>query len=274
MTNKFTAVDPALLMTIRAHQPVVLNLSNIVTVNEVANALSAIGASPIMSCAPEETADLLTIADAVVLNLGTWTPAQVTHMEALGQAANTAHVPVIVDPVAVDLPKRRQVFDHLMAMVQPTVIRGNTGEIASLAGLTAVTRGIDAANQNGLSTTIETAKAVAAQYHCCVVATGPIDIITDGDHVVINRAGTPLFATHVGSGDLLSSALGAFLAVSDQPLTAIATGTALFGAIGAWTVTHHQLTERQPGTFGIRLLDALCGVTANDLAPFIQLGED
>ncbi|MCF6165024.1 Hydroxyethylthiazole kinase [Furfurilactobacillus rossiae] len=258
----------SLLETIRKTNPVVFTVANSVTIAEVANAVNAIGASPIMSKAKEEAGDLVGIAGAVALNLGTWTPDQIGQMVTVGSLANQHQRPVVIDPVAVGLPSRRQQFDRLIANIQPTVIRANAGEMAALSGDLSNSKGIDATG--AVSDPKRIIQAVALHYHCVAVMTGAVDWISDGQQTVSLHVGTPLFATHVGSGDMLSSVLAAYLAVEPNAMTAAVTGTAIFGATGQWAVNQADLTLMQPGSFGIALMDSFSQVTAETLSSYLK----
>ncbi|MGO2722658.1 MAG: hydroxyethylthiazole kinase [Lactobacillus sp.] len=222
---KLTLIDQ-----IKATNPVVLNIANMVTPTDVANGLNVLGASPIMSTASEEASDLVKIAQAVTINIGTVNANSFKQMQAVLMAAN-GKVPLVLDPVACGASRyRSQVVSQLLADYQFTVIRGNAGEIAHLAGADWQGHGIDAGDGNGDVTAI--AKACARKYHCITVLTGATDIITDGDEVNKVPFGTPLFAVHVGTGDMLSSMIGAFCAIEPNTLEAASTACLTFALCG------------------------------------------
>lgn len=263
-----TQYQAVLLERIRDLNPVVVTIANSVTIGDVANAVNAIGASPVMPAGLAESAEMVAIAGAVAINLGTWTDDQFEQMMAVNEAAGAVKRPVVIDPVAVALPTRRRLFDQLIATGTPTVIRANSGEIATLAGQSGTSKGIDA----GLVTDAASiAATVAKQFKTIVVMTGATDYVSDGTHTVAITGGTSLFAAHVGSGDMLSSVLAAYLVVSDDPFIAAVTGTAQFGAIGQWVATKHHLTDQQPGTFAIKLMDGFASVTNNDINSLIKV---
>lgn len=124
-----------LLNTLRDHNPIVFNIANFVTVQDVANGLNALGASPIMSAEVQEAETMVQIAGAVCINLGTLTTTQIDQMRVVGKLANQYHKPVVLDPVAVGaVPYRKKVALELLADFQVDVIRGNAGEIAAWTG--------------------------------------------------------------------------------------------------------------------------------------------
>ncbi len=133
-------------------------------------------------------------------------------MRVVGKLANQYHKPVVLDPVAVGaVPYRKEVALALLSDFQVDVIRGNAGEIAALAGMDWQAKEL---MRGAVRATWLKLQACAQQFQCCVILSGPTDVITDGQRVVKVANGTPLFQRHVGSGDLLSSIVAAFTAVS------------------------------------------------------------
>ena len=253
-----------LLTTLRQQNPIVLTLANFVTVQDVANGLNALGASPIMSAEVDEAEAMVTIAGAVCLNLGTLTKLQLAQMRAVGDAANQQHKPVIFDPVAVGaVPYRLAAAQTLLQTVHADIIRGNAGEIAALAAWDWQAKGIDAGTGSG--DLVAMAQACAQKYHCVVVLSGATDIVTDGQQVIRVHNGTELFQLHVGSGDLLSSLVAAFAAVQPQDLMAAA-ATAATVLAGTGELVADQLTASRPGTFAMLLIDKLHLVTTAELS--------
>lgn len=226
-----------LLNKLRQQNPVVLTVANMVTPSDVANGLNILGASPIMSKAPEEATDMVKIAQAVTINLGTVDQAQHQEMISVMDAAEKLNVPAVFDPVACASSKyRATIANELLNRYSFAVIRGNAGEIAALTGSYWQSHGIDAGKGNGDLASI--AKQCARKYQAVVAMTGNTDIITDGQTVTKVPYGSPLFAAHVGTGDMLSSIIAAFISLTDDTLTAttIACQTfALAGEIAAQT---------------------------------------
>ena len=252
-----------LLAALREKRPIVLNLANFVTVQDVANGLNALGASPIMSAEIEEAEALVQIADAVCLNLGTLTAQQVEQMRAVGKFSNQYHKPVVLDPVAVGaVPYRKRVALDLLQAFQVDVLRGNAGEIAALADMEWQAKGIDAGTGQG--DVVAIAKACAQKFNCCVVLSGPTDVITDGQQVVKIANGSPLFQLHVGSGDLLASIVAAFTAVSTSNYYQAAQVACLVLA-AAGELVDSQLTAPRPATFAVDLIDRLSLITIDEI---------
>lgn len=251
-----------LLATLREQNPIVFNLANFVTVQDVANGLNALGASPIMSAEIKEADAMVQIASAVCLNLGTITELQRTQMQMVGQLASQQGKPIVLDPVAVGAsPYRKRSALELLSDFHVDVLRGNAGEIAALAGVAWQAKGIDAGRGQG--DVVEIARACARKFGCCVILSGPTDVITDGQRVARVSNGTPLFQLHVGSGDLLSSIVAAFAAVTTDYFQAAQTACLVLAGTGELVAS--QLTADRPATFASDLIDKLSLVSAPEL---------
>ncbi len=205
---------------IRKENPLIHCMTNVVVTNFTANGLLAIGASPVMAYAKEEVTEMAKVAGALLLNIGTLSHEQAEAMLIAGQAATQAGVPVVLDPVGAGATTlRTDVSKRLLEQVNPTVLRGNAGEIASLLGKTVNVKGVDGAisGDNG-----ELAKQAAKQFGCLVAVTGEIDAVSDGHRVDLVYNGHPWLTKVVGAGCLLGAVIAAFLASEKtDPLRAV-----------------------------------------------------
>ena len=216
---------------VRRKNPVVLTIANDVTADKVSDGLSACGASPIMSKAPEEAAEMVNLADAITINLGTINSNQLVMIRAVLDA-NVGRRPVVLDPVAVgSVDYRLKIAKQLLADYYFTVIRGNASEIAALAGYDSTGHGIDAGGHQ--PSPVPVAKQCAQRYHTCVCLTGATDVVTDGQDIFINPTGTDMLIVNVGSGDMLSSITAAYLTVGDTPVVSSALAAKFFSLAGA-----------------------------------------
>jgi hydroxyethylthiazole kinase len=239
--------------TLRETTPLVLSLTNSVVREFTANALLALGASPIMSDAFEEIAELVGIAGAVNLNIGTPTPRSAEAMALAASAAKAKGIPIALDPVAVGATQmRRKLVDRLLDRAIPAVIRGNQAEIAALTGLTSAARGVDAVGN--LDQAQAVVRQLAKQTGAIVVASGATDYLSDGNAVIAIENGHPLMARTTGSGCVATAAIAAFLTVSSHPLTAAISAMVVMNLAGELAADHSQ-TEG-PGSFRVRFLDA------------------
>ncbi len=256
---------------VRAESPLVHNITNFVVMNSSANILLAAGAAPVMAHAPEEVAEMAGIAGALVLNIGTLTVPWVDSMIAAGCAANAKGTPVILDPVGSGATAfRTAACRRILRDVRVSVLRGNASEIASLVGVTASTRGVDAAD--GITPELEAAARVFALRESCVVGiSGDRDLVTDGRRLFRVANGHPLMTRVTGTGCGLSAVVGAFCAVARdcEPVEAVA---AAFGFYGLCGETAFRAASA-PGSFYSAFLDALHTVSAPELECGLRIAE-
>ncbi|MGM0123391.1 hydroxyethylthiazole kinase [Enterococcus sp. AZ194] len=239
----------------RKQNPLVHNITNIVVANDSANGLLAIGASPFMSSAVPEMIEVATIADVVVLNMGTLNDEQIAAMELAGKTAKSLGKPVVFDPVGIGATTyRKQQGTRLLQLIKPTLIRGNAGEIATLAEAEWSAKGVDAGSGDG--DIIEMAKTVALKYQTFVVVSGVEDIVTDGKKTYLVKNGTDYFPFMTGAGCLHSCICGAYLALTDSSvIEQVVIACAMYALAGELVAA--RLPVLSVGTFRTRLLDQL-----------------
>lgn len=241
------------LRRMREQRPLVHQITNFVVMNETANATLALGALPVMAHAPEEVAEMASVAGALVLNIGTLTREWVEAMILAGRAADRAGVPVVFDPVGVGATAlRTESAQRILHEVAVAVVRGNAAEVATLAGRTAQIRGVESI---GATDDIgELARSAARTLGCTVAVTGPVDAVSDGVTILLVANGHPLLATVSGTGCIASALTGCFAAVAPkQPLRAAAEALVALGVAGEDAAQQ----SRGPGTFHAALYDAL-----------------
>ena len=248
------------LVAIRENKPLIHNITNYVVMNYTANALLAMGASPVMAHAPNEVEDMVAFAGALVLNIGTLTDDWISSMIKAGKKASELGTPIILDPVGSGAtPLRTNSAKSIISQTKTRVIRGNASEILSLRDENSKTKGVDSIHS--VEEAAEAARNLAEELQTTLAITGPVDLITDGTKVLRVSNGHPLMAYVTGTGCTATATIGAFLAVDSDPLSATATALAFFGLAGEIAAE----TASAPGTFMIRLLDALYNVTPEQL---------
>ena len=199
--------------------------------NETANATLALGALPVMAHAREEVEEMVALAGALVLNIGTLSPHWVDAMLAAGRAANERGVPVVLDPVGAGATRyRTETARRILDEVDVAVLRGNAGEVATLVGVAAEVRGVESIG--GAGDPAELARAAARPLGVVASVTGAVDHVSDGDRVVAIANGDPLLATITGTGCMSSAITGCFLAVAGSPLDAAVEALVAFGVAG------------------------------------------
>jgi hydroxyethylthiazole kinase len=249
------------LRSLRERKPLVHQITNYVVMNETANATLALGALPVMAHAREEVEEMVGLAGALVLNIGTLSSHWVEAMLAAGKAANGAGVPVVLDPVGAGATRyRTETARRILDEVEVAVLRGNHGEVATLVGVTAEVRGVESIDAGG--DPAELARAAAERLGVVASVTGPVDHVSDGRAVLAVANGHELLAAVTGTGCMSSAMTGCFLAVKGEaPLEAAAEALAAFGV----AAEDAARDARGPGTFHVDLYDALAGLDPDTL---------
>ena len=255
-----SASPGATLRTLRERKPLVHQITNYVVMNETANATLALGALPVMAHAREEVEEMVKLAGALVLNIGTLSPPWVEAMLMAGKAANAAGVPVVLDPVGAGATRyRTDTARRLLEQVKVAVLRGNQGEVATLVGMAAEVRGVE--SMGGGGEPAELARAAARKHGLVASVTGPVDHVSDGERALAVANGHELLTAVTGTGCMSSAVTGCFVAVKEDTLEAAAEALAAFGvaaedAAGA---------AKGPGSFHVGLYDALAALDPETL---------
>jgi hydroxyethylthiazole kinase len=256
-----TVSPGATLRELRERKPLVHQITNYVVMNETANATLALGALPVMAHAQEEVEEMVGLASALVLNIGTLSEHWIEAMRLAGGAASARGIPVVLDPVGAGATAyRTDAARRLLDEVHVTVLRGNAGEVATLVGADAEVRGVES-----MSIGLEPAAlARGAAHGLGVVAsvTGPIDNVSDGERSLAVANGHPLLASVTGTGCISSALTGCFLAAKpEEPLEAAAEALAALGVAAEDAAARAE----GPGTFHARLYDALAALDPDTL---------
>jgi hydroxyethylthiazole kinase len=258
------------LEILRKNKPLVHNITNVVVTNFVANGLLSLGASPVMAYAKEEVADMAKIASSLVLNIGTLSSTEVEAMIIAGKAANTYHVPVVLDPVGAGAtPFRTESVRRILAEVNIDILRGNSAEIANVIGENWIIKGVDAGEEAG--DVVELAIKAANDLSCVVVVTGKDDVVTDGDETYLVHNGHPILTKVTGAGCLLSSVIGAFSAVSENKVLTSVAALVYYGVAAELAAT--KQAENGPGSFQIELLNQLYHVSKPEIERLAKLSK-
>ncbi|MDQ3911246.1 MAG: hydroxyethylthiazole kinase [Actinomycetota bacterium] len=238
------------LRTIADEKPLVHHVTNYVTVNLVANVTLSTGALPVMAHAREEVAEMVSLASALVVNIGTLDPPFVEAVMLAGRRANEKGVPIVLDPVGAGATSfRTRTAERLLSDLEIAAVCGNAGEVATLAGLDAEVRGVES-----LTGDAETAaRKAASSLDTTVAATGEIDYVSDGESTLAVANGHPLMARVVGSGCASTAVVGVFAAVGGAKAETVAHALAYFGRAGEVAAEGSE----GGGTFEPRLIDAI-----------------
>lgn len=231
--------------------PVVVNMTNYLAMNFNANALLAIGASPIMSFYDKEMEELVGICDSLVINIGCLDDAQIAGMRVAAAAAHNSGKPWVIDPVGVGASKARtETAVELITEYHPAIVRCNASEIMVLHGTACKTRGVDSVEP--VEKARSCAKEFAAQHGLVVAVSGAVDYITDGEREAEVRKGSPLMAKVTTMGCCATAVCAAFAAVL-PPFEAAVQAMDLMGSAGEAAAAR----SRGTGSLAVNFIDEL-----------------
>ncbi|EKQ56563.1 MULTISPECIES: hydroxyethylthiazole kinase [unclassified Clostridium] len=264
MSNEISIKIGNLLDEVRNKKPLVHNITNYVTVNDCANILLAIGASPIMADDIKEAADITKISSALVINIGTLNERTVESMIASGKKANELNIPVVFDPVGAGASEfRNSTTKKILDEVKVSVIRGNMSEIKFISGLESTTKGVDASESDaktGSDEGINVAKSLANKLNCTVAITGATDIISDGKRVAILENGTKMLSNVTGTGCMTTSLVGAFCGAGSDYFLGAVSGIISMGIAGE--IAFDKAGQVGTGSFHIAIIDAISNLNS------------
>lgn len=270
MTNKEKLLQkiPELLNEVKSKNPLTHCITNFVTVNDCANAVLAIGASPIMSEDIEEVAEVVSIADALVINIGKLSHEQVEAMKISSAQANKINTPIILDPVGVGISQlRNKVTLELIENYKLAAIRGNITEIKTIAKLTGIisesntAKGVDVSEsdiitQDNLNENADVISKLAAKLDTVILASGPIDILSDGETTIAIDNGDEMMPYITGSGCMLSSIVGSCIGATN-PLEGTLLAALLMAISGEKARSKVDNENAGTGSFRAYLIDYL-----------------
>ncbi|MTI54413.1 MAG: hydroxyethylthiazole kinase [Geosporobacter ferrireducens] len=242
--------------TIKKDKPLIHHITNYVTVNDCANTVLALGGSPVMADDLAEVEEMVSLASALVMNVGTLNQRTIEAFVLAGKKANALGTPVVLDPVGVGATAlRTQTVQRILEEVQLSVLRGNMSEIKSIYGQGGKTRGVDSIDDS-LMGGREIALELAKRLNCVVVITGATDIVSDGEQVFYIENGHEMLSRVTGTGCMTTSLIGLCVGTKKNPFHAAIMGTAVMGLAGekAYEALPHK---EEVGTFRVKLMDAI-----------------
>lgn len=254
-----------LLSAIRERRPLVHNITNFVVMNNSANALLALGASPAMVHSSDEVEDFVALSQALVVNIGTLYSEQIAAGKLAAIRAKAAGIPWVFDPVGAGATPYRQAAAVALARLGPSVIRGNGSEILALAQQARAGQGVD--SLHGSEAALDAARKLAEDSGAAIAITGEVDYVTDGRRVVEIHNGHALMTRVTGLGCSATAIIGAFLAVEPDALAATVAALAVFGVAGELAAEQ----ARGPGSLQVELLDALYALYAATLTARVRV---
>lgn len=247
----------AALAQLRKKAPLTHCITNIVVTGFTANVLLAIGASPAMVIAPEESAEFASIAQGLLINVGTVTEPEAQAMRKAAMAAHKSGVPWVLDPVAVGALKYRTQLAVSLLDYRPDIIKGNASEIMALAGSMKGGKGVDSTVESHEA--LPMAQTLAARTGAVVAVTGEVDYVTNGSATAAVPGGHAMMTKVTGMGCALGAVMAAQMGATRDPMRAAITASAVYAAAAERAADD----SRGPGSFAAAFLDRLflIGVT-------------
>jgi len=260
------------VQSVRENAPLVHCITNYVTVNDCANALLAVGASPIMSDEPQDVRDITSICQSLLINIGTLNERSIEAMRVAGAQASRLGHPIVLDPVGAGASQlRTETASSLLDGLPVAVVRGNMSEVKALAGASAATRGVDvnpddAVTETNLVESARFARRLAAETGAVVAITGPIDIVADAQLAYAVRNGSPLMGKVTGAGCMLSCIVAAYVAAVEKSerLEAVVAAVSAMGLAGQMAAARMKPEDGNVSFRGY-LIDALFHMTGERL---------
>ena len=250
-----------ILKDVRARTPLVQAITNYVTINDCANILICFGASPAMCEAAEEVEEFAGVISSLYINLGTLTEEQHRAAVLAARKASEYGRPIVLDPVACGaISRKKEVSLELLDNARISVIKGNAGEIKSLAGWAGKVRGVDSLDDG--EGAVEACQSLALQYRTVVAMTVKHDIITDGRRTCLVDNGSDMLSLITGSGCMAGALVAATVAVADDRVISAA---AALAAMGVAAESAAEAAGVLPGTFRIKLFDAIYLLTESEI---------
>ena len=240
----------SLLNEVKEINPLVLHYTNEVTINDCANITLALGASPLMSYSNEELEEIISISSSVVINIGTMNSSYKDLFIKAGKIANKYKKPIVLDPVGVFTTKARSTMvETLLNEVKFDVIKGNVSEIKYIGGFDVNGKGVDSFDDD--ENIDDIIKKVSKKLDCVIVATGKVDVITDGEKIIKIYNGTSKLKKITGTGCMTASLIGSFLGTQIKALKCAAMGILTMSLCG-------ELSDKDDigtGSFKVSLMD-------------------
>ena len=269
-----------MMKQVRQVKPLIHCITNKVTMNDCANALLAVGGSPIMADDEAEVEDITSICQGLVINIGTLNQATIPSMIKAGKKANELHHPVLLDPVGIGASQlRHQTVKQLIDQVHFGVIRGNISEMKALMNMQSLSRGVDtneadAITDDNLDENIAWLQQLSLKTGAIIAVSGAIDAIVNDQRAFVVKNGCADMSLITGTGCMLSAIMSAFLTTHhDYSLEACAYVTALMGYCGE--LAKQKVMDKNLGIGSLRvyLMDYLSMVNDSMLKEGMKIEE-
>ncbi|MBD3907214.1 hydroxyethylthiazole kinase [Chryseobacterium sp. Ch-15] len=254
------------IIQIRNTSPLVHSITNYVVMNNTANAVLAIGASPIMAHAKSEVEEMVNISHSLVINIGTIDEYWEEAMLLAAKKANELNKPWILDPVGAGATSYRDSVLSKILSLNPTVIRGNASEIIALSKFSnTITKGVDSTAKSNEA--LETAKTLAQHHKSIVCISGETDIIINENQEIHLKNGHPMMTKVTGLGCTATALIGSFIGIIENKTEAVVSAMSLLGIAG-------EIAAQQsagPGSLQLNIIDKLYNITEDEFSTHLKM---
>lgn len=254
---------------VRQKNPLVLNITNYVVMNNTANALLAVGASPLMSHAKNEIEELAQLSSALVINIGTLNDDWISSMQLASSVFNSLSKPWVLDPVGAGATHYRTASATNLLQNRPSVIRGNASEIIALANSNVIeTKGVDSKHTS--IEALEAGKILAEKYNAIICISGEVDYIISSKKIASIKNGHPLMTKVTGLGCTSTALIGAFISNRSDFFESAISAVALLSVVG-------ELVEKKsngPGSLQLNIIDMLYSITEEEFMSTLNIEID
>lgn len=247
-----------MIKQLRKQKPLIHCITNKVTINDCANALLAVGASPIMADDEAEVEDITSVCQGLLINIGTLNQATIPSMLKAGKKANELQHPVLLDPVGIGASQLRyQTVKQLLQEVHFDVIRGNISEMKALMNMHTLSKGVDANEMDvitdeNIDENIAWLQQLSIKTGAVIAVSGAIDVIVDEKRAMIIKNGCCEMSQITGTGCMLSAIMTAFCTTQPKHLLeACAYVTSLMGYCGE--LARQKMIDNHLGTGSLRV---------------------
>lgn len=236
-------------------------ITNNISMNDCANAVLAVGARPIMAEHPLEVYEITALSKALAINLGNINDIRMEAMLISGKKAHEMSIPCIIDLVGVGCSKLRLSYaNKFIRECRPNIIKGNMSEIKAICGKENDSLGIDSGSKDLITAippkdVLEMLTLFARNNSAIIVATGVIDIISDGNSVYLVKNGCEELSMITGTGCMLNCLIASYAASGDFMMSTIA-AVSLMGICGELAAKTFGI-----GSFRTELLNNLSTVS-------------
>ncbi len=200
---------------VKSTSPNVHCLTNVVTMQDVANMLLVAGGSAIMAQDKKEMEEITQISSATLINMGVPSDEKIAAYIVAGKTANRLGHPVVFDPVGVGASNyRKSCAEEILKNVNPDIIRCNQEEAKILLGLNSeiVSNGVESSIKLTEREQEKTAIALANKFDTIAFISGSLDTISDGNIVLKIDGGDSRMRRVSGTGCMLSALCALFAA--------------------------------------------------------------